>query len=668
MPESFDPYRKWLGIPPKDQPPNHYRLLGIAHFEDDPDVIENAASRQMAHVRTFQGGKHSADSQRILNELTAAKLCLLQPDKKSAYDAVLRDQLESTGQLSSTGVLDAPVEEAEEYPPAPPNDFRPAGKRWRTGTDIEPPVVSAGPAPVPIPMPPSPAGPIISPGVGAPVIRRGGTSVSRGRKSSSGGPLLVIVACLGLLAVAVVVVVMMAMKPPSSSNQVKTKTIPQDKSSERLPPKSNVANSSLPANESRPPRLGPRPPRTERVNNRDLNPSPPTVLAEPQDELKLAREALARRNDGDFTLHISQAEYLIAQKKPANAAELEADGAHLREVNKVLSQFWQAVRDGADKKIPKGERFQFRKHEVELVRREGEQLTYKFDGREEVAAIKKLPARVAIAIAYRAFGNDDLSGKIALVMFLTIDADAASDQASKRLAIKLLGDIQKAGEENHPVLTRELGKDLKPMPLPEDDFSPPTIVSGASPSPATPPNGTPASPSSAAFDPMRLKEAREKFERRFRERLVMAAEHLQLAKPLFTELIEAAAADETPEFKVQLLNNANELAARLGDSDGIVKLSEQIGKLTGENPLEIQLRLFSRCSLEGPTAAKDLLKNAQAASAQAQAADNLYAAIELAKIAKRAAEKTGSAVETNRVEGRLEELEVLQEKKRTEKK
>jgi hypothetical protein len=25
----FDPYRKWLGIPPKDQPPHYYRLLGI---------------------------------------------------------------------------------------------------------------------------------------------------------------------------------------------------------------------------------------------------------------------------------------------------------------------------------------------------------------------------------------------------------------------------------------------------------------------------------------------------------------------------------------------------------------------------------------------------------------------------------------------------------------
>ena len=26
---AFDPYHKWLGIPPKQQPPDHYRLLGV---------------------------------------------------------------------------------------------------------------------------------------------------------------------------------------------------------------------------------------------------------------------------------------------------------------------------------------------------------------------------------------------------------------------------------------------------------------------------------------------------------------------------------------------------------------------------------------------------------------------------------------------------------------
>jgi hypothetical protein len=47
---AFDPYHKWLGIPVNEQPANHYRLLGIAKFEDDPDVIDAAADQRMAHV------------------------------------------------------------------------------------------------------------------------------------------------------------------------------------------------------------------------------------------------------------------------------------------------------------------------------------------------------------------------------------------------------------------------------------------------------------------------------------------------------------------------------------------------------------------------------------------------------------------------------------------
>src|SRR5436305_1242530 len=93
MSEPFDPYRKWLGIPPAEQPPHHYRLLGIAALEDDPDVIDNAANRQMAHVRTFQHGPHAAISQRLLTELSAAKLCLLTPERKAEYDAQLRELL-----------------------------------------------------------------------------------------------------------------------------------------------------------------------------------------------------------------------------------------------------------------------------------------------------------------------------------------------------------------------------------------------------------------------------------------------------------------------------------------------------------------------------------------------------------------------------------------------
>ena len=32
--KGFDPYYRWLGIPPEEQPPDHYRLLGVKVFED----------------------------------------------------------------------------------------------------------------------------------------------------------------------------------------------------------------------------------------------------------------------------------------------------------------------------------------------------------------------------------------------------------------------------------------------------------------------------------------------------------------------------------------------------------------------------------------------------------------------------------------------------------
>lgn len=89
----FDPYHVWLGIPPQEQPPNHYRLLGITLFESQPDVIANAADRQMIHLRTFQSGKHSPHSQQLLNEVAAAKVCLLNSARKAAYDEQLRIQL-----------------------------------------------------------------------------------------------------------------------------------------------------------------------------------------------------------------------------------------------------------------------------------------------------------------------------------------------------------------------------------------------------------------------------------------------------------------------------------------------------------------------------------------------------------------------------------------------
>lgn len=140
--DGFDPYHKWLGIPPQDQPPHHYRLLAIPLFESDPEVIESAADQRMGHVRTFQRGHHSALSQQILNELAAARVCLLARDKKLAYDAELRASL-------------APA------PPLPPP------KPAHVSTILPSPPPPAGHSPLPPPVPNQTGGEILPPPAGS---------------------------------------------------------------------------------------------------------------------------------------------------------------------------------------------------------------------------------------------------------------------------------------------------------------------------------------------------------------------------------------------------------------------------------------------------------------------------------------------------------------------
>lgn len=91
----FDPYYKWLGIPPSEQPPTHYRLLGIEPFEEDREVIEAAVARQTLHLRTYQLGRHVALSQQLLKEVQIARICLADAQSKRAYDASLRESIQS---------------------------------------------------------------------------------------------------------------------------------------------------------------------------------------------------------------------------------------------------------------------------------------------------------------------------------------------------------------------------------------------------------------------------------------------------------------------------------------------------------------------------------------------------------------------------------------------
>ena len=142
MAESFDPYHKWLGIAPKDQPPHHYRLLGIDLFEDDRDVIDAAANRVMSYLKDLATGDAAAYYQGIMNEVMQARICLLNPNRKATYDSELRAKLPTkkpparAKQPSATAASAAPPNLPSPTPVSPPSPLpvvaplpTPAGRR-----------------------------------------------------------------------------------------------------------------------------------------------------------------------------------------------------------------------------------------------------------------------------------------------------------------------------------------------------------------------------------------------------------------------------------------------------------------------------------------------------------------------------------------------------------
>ena len=96
----FDPYWEWLKIPPEQNPPNYYQLLGLPVLENDQAVIEQSVTALVNKLQRLSHGPHVDAAQKLLNEVARARLCLTQPEKKHVYDHRLRQQLSSKSSTS----------------------------------------------------------------------------------------------------------------------------------------------------------------------------------------------------------------------------------------------------------------------------------------------------------------------------------------------------------------------------------------------------------------------------------------------------------------------------------------------------------------------------------------------------------------------------------------
>jgi hypothetical protein len=119
MPD-FDPYYEWLGIPPKDQPAHHYRLLGVELFEEHRSAIDAAANRLMAYLQELSNGEDAALAQKLLNEVSAARVCLLNPKQKSRYDRKLKAYLQKQSPQAAEGDLPVATPLKDKAVAAPP--------------------------------------------------------------------------------------------------------------------------------------------------------------------------------------------------------------------------------------------------------------------------------------------------------------------------------------------------------------------------------------------------------------------------------------------------------------------------------------------------------------------------------------------------------------------
>ncbi len=88
--DEFNPFREWLGRETGREPSSHYDLLGIANNEIDGELIARRADALTARIRQFRPGPYIAAWQRLLDAVAEAKECLVDPTRRTAYDASLR--------------------------------------------------------------------------------------------------------------------------------------------------------------------------------------------------------------------------------------------------------------------------------------------------------------------------------------------------------------------------------------------------------------------------------------------------------------------------------------------------------------------------------------------------------------------------------------------------
>lgn len=459
MTGAIDPYHRWLGIPPAEQPPHHYRLLGVSPFETDLAVIGSAADRQTVHVKSFLAGPDASAAERLLAEIGSARMCLFDPARRAEYDLKLRARLTAAevAHAPFPANVDAAANQAFSRPLPRAAEAPPIAK---IGTECEPIEPPPRQATDPKRLPPD-------------------------RKSRISFPLF---AVGGLAALVLAIVAALAIPGLFGSKKKPTEITGERKHVESpavFKRTKDVKKSGVQAPSSVVPAAPEVPLRSladEASQSFEVSKSPGSVKYEysldsplgegldskappdpdsPAASFKLvllgARQALATRD-------LEMARALLAKARESNRSPLDrAESQHLETLEKYLAAFWQSVRLGLDQ-VKAGEKFTFETEEYELVKRSGEAVVYKVGGLERDTAIHELDARAAAAFAAHARQPGDPLALVQAGAFLALDQrDPSQRQWQTAHARQLWHEAAELGKEDR-CLAKELGIDLSARP------------------------------------------------------------------------------------------------------------------------------------------------------------------------------------------------------------
>lgn len=428
MPETFNPYQAWLGLPSVLLEPNHYELLAIKGFEPDAGTISQAADRAFEKVRNLGPGSQPAAWAQVLARVTAAKACLLDSARKAEYDDRLRA---ITARPAPAPAYDPQAPLAMPfYSPSTQFAIVPQAMPVRH-LHFVPQATFVSPAAY-LPQAPAPAAELPRTYLGAQLARKHSQRAS-----------------YGLLAMAVLFMLLLIGGGVYLLAGILGQGRPLDDVKQRAS-KGNKVNPSPSTSVGEPePLADPRPkakveprvePKTEPRLESKLKPQPaskpelkqdlepkPQVTQTPQELAALARAFKAARLAlGENNLEDAD-EALVRAASLAKRAEHQAQVRRLKELAHYVREFWRAV-DAGRQDLRGGEELEIGDTRIAIVEPGPDKFIYKSQGAVSRCELHEIPGGIAVVLARRKLVANDAATQVILGAIF-----AASKNADKKI-------------------------------------------------------------------------------------------------------------------------------------------------------------------------------------------------------------------------------------------